>query len=164
MKTLLLLRHAKSDWHSAAASDFERPLNGRGKQAASLIGQRLAERAGRPERIISSPAKRARQTAKRIAVEIGFAKGAIEHNETIYEASLETLIDLVRSLDDRDDSVMLVGHNPGFSELGQWLTPEAPEWLPTCGLLELELPIETWRQLEAGCADLRLYDYPKKAV
>lgn len=164
MKKLTLIRHAKSDWHSSANSDFERPLNGRGKKAAPLIGQRLAERGCAPGLLISSPAKRARQTAKEIAAQIDYQQTAIEYKEEIYEASLNTLINLIGQLDDSNAEVILIGHNPGFSDLGQWLSPETPDWLPTCGLLELELPIDHWSQVEENCATLLLHDYPKKKV
>lgn len=161
MKKLTLLRHAKSDWH-AAANDYERPLNKRGRKSAVLIGQRLAKRDYHPEKLISSPAERAKQTAIKIAEQIDYPATEIEFQAEIYEAGLQTLIELVRQLDDDSDDVMLVGHNPGFSALGQWLSNEAPDWLPTCGLLRFELPIHSWAQSEENCAVLRWYDYPKK--
>ncbi len=164
MKRLTLIRHAKSDWNSAAATDFERPLNGRGKKAAPLMGERLAKRGAAPDLLLSSPAKRARQTAKRIAKELDYPAEEIEYAEEIYEASLGTLVDLLQQLDEQHREVMLIGHNPGFSDLGQWLNPAAPDWLPTCGLLELELPVERWQDASEACATLKLYDYPKKAI
>lgn len=163
MKKLTLIRHAKSDWNAAAASDFERTLNGRGKKAAPLIGQRLAQRGCDPDVLICSSAERARQTAKKIALEIDYPEGEIEYCLEIYEASRGTLINLIQGLEDSNEEAILIGHNPGFSELGEWLTAEAPDWLPTCGLLELELPIKHWSQVTEDCARLRYYDYPKKA-
>ncbi|SHJ09769.1 phosphohistidine phosphatase [Malonomonas rubra DSM 5091] len=162
MKKLTLIRHAKSDWHSSANTDFDRPLNERGKKAASLMGKRLAERGCAPELIISSPARRARQTAKRIAKQIGYAAGDIVFREQIYDAELATLLELIQQLDDRYDDIILIGHNPGFSELGEWFTDDAPEWLPTCGILELELACDLWAVTTEGCAQLVRYDYPKK--
>lgn len=164
MKHLILIRHAKSDWHSAADSDFERPLNKRGKKAAPLMGQRLAARGYDPDRMVSSPAERARQTVGEIAKEINFPQQDIEFHEAIYEADLTTLLNLVRNLDDDADTIILVGHNPGFSELGQWLSDAAPDWLPTCGLLELELPIDSWAQINEQAAELLCYDYPKNTA
>ena len=162
MKKLTLLRHAKSDWNSAATSDFDRPLNQRGKKAAPLMGTRLAERDSSPELLLSSPAKRARQTATIIAEQVDYPEERIEFAEEIYDAARLTLINLVKSLSDDFEDVMLIGHNPGFSELGEWLTPEAPDWLPTCGLLELELVCASWTEIGENCATLLLYDYPKK--
>ena len=162
MKKLILIRHAKSDWHSAAATDFDRPLNARGKKAAPLMGEQLAARSSSPDLLLSSPAKRARQTAKKIARQIAYPETEIRYDEGIYEASLTTLVKLIHRLADRCDSIILIGHNPGFSELGKWLTPEAPDWLPTCGLLELELPIDNWAETTQGCATLQQYNYPKQ--
>ena len=162
MKQLTLIRHAKSDWHSPSKTDFERPLNKRGEKAAPLMGRRLAARDCTPDCLLSSPADRARQTAEIIAREIAYPQQRIEYAEAIYDAELETLIRVVQNLSDRNTHVILVGHNPGFSELGQWLAPEAPASLPTCGLLELDLPISSWSEAIEGCAVLRLYDYPKK--
>lgn len=164
MKKLTLIRHAKSDWHSEAETDFDRPLNKRGKKAAPLMGQRLAERGCTPDLLISSPAKRARQTAKKIAQQINYPETEIAYREEIYEAGLRTLVQLVFDLDDTLDHVMLIGHNPGFSELGQWFSLEANDWLPTCGLLELELPVDYWSQVTEECATLVLYDFPKKTI
>lgn len=161
MKKLILIRHAKSDWYSTSATDFDRPLNNRGKKAALLMGQRLAIRGCCPDGCISSPAKRARQTAKKIAGQLDFLETEIEYNQAIYEARQQTLIDIVRQLDNRHDEVILIGHNPGFSSLGQWFSPDSPDWLPTCGLLEMELAIDSWAQIEEDCATALRYDYPK---
>ncbi|NOY12914.1 MAG: hypothetical protein GXP51_04295, partial [Deltaproteobacteria bacterium] len=91
MKKLILIRHAKSDWHTAAATDFDRPLNTRGKKAAPLMGERLAAHSGTPDLLLSSPAKRARQTAKKIARQIAYPETAIRYDEAIYEANLASL-------------------------------------------------------------------------
>ncbi len=162
MKSLTLIRHGKSDWQSAADSDFDRPLNGRGKKAAVTMGERLAAAGHIPDQLVSSPAKRARKTARLIATALDYPEPQIIFCDEIYEATLETLIDLLNNLDNEADSVILVGHNPGFSELGQWLTGDAPAWLPTCGLLKLELPIDSWSQSAENCAEILVYDYPKK--
>ncbi len=164
MKHLILIRHAKSSWSEFGLSDFERPLNGRGKRNAPIMGQRLAERDCSPDRLISSPAKRARKTAKIIAQEIDYPENRIEWCEEVYEASLSTLIQLVRSLDEGVDSVILIGHNPGFSSLGSWLCPASPDWLPTCGIVELQLDTDSWADAEANCGELLCYDYPKKII
>ena len=164
MKKLTLIRHGKSDWHSAAETDFDRPLNGRGKRAAVTMGERLAAANNRPDLLVSSPAKRARKTARLIAEELDYPDEKIIFCEEIYEAALETLIELIYSLDDEVDQVVMFGHNPGFSELGQWLTSAAPDWLPTCGLLELELPIDSWADTEENCAKRLSYDYPNRST
>ena len=164
MKQLTLIRHGKSDWHSFADSDFERPLNGRGKKAAATMGERLAIADKHPDLLVSSPAKRARSTARRIAKQLNYPEAQILYREEIYEADLETLIELVQNLAGEAATVLMVGHNPGFSELGQWFSSAAPDWLPTCGQLVLELPIDSWAQATENCAKLLGYDYPKKPL
>jgi len=162
MKKLVLIRHAKSDWHSDAATDFDRPLNKRGKKNAPIMAQRLATRGCSPDLILSSPARRAHETVEIIAKRLDCPTTEITFDQSIYEANLETLIKLVRGLDDELENVILVGHNPGFSELGEWFSDDAPEWLPTCGLLELELAISAWADATEGCGIVSGYDYPKK--
>ena len=161
MSDLTLIRHAKSDWDDPALSDFDRPLNRRGKQAAPLMGRRIAERRMIPELIISSPARRARSTAKRIGKAMGLEKSAILYKEELYGATLDQLIALLHALPDCRH-IAILGHNPGLSDLGQWLCAEAPEWLPTCAALTLNLPFANWRHCERGCGRLVCYDYPKK--
>lgn len=162
MKFLTLIRHAKSDWSSPELEDFERPLNRRGKEAALLMGQRLADRGLVPDLIISSPARRARKTARRLARELSYPVGRIDYVPRIYEAERDTLIELVRTLRDIPH-VVLVGHNPGFSELGRWFCPAAPEWLPTCAVLTLRVEVAQWHNVQCGCALIENYDYPKKS-
>jgi len=164
MKRLILTRHAKSSWDDRRLSDFDRPLNRRGKQAAPLMGQRLAEKNIEPDAIITSPAKRARKTAGLIAKEIDFDRAAIEEDETIYEASLTDLLALVKNLDDSQHEVMLVGHNPGFTELGNFLADKRIDNLPTCGILCIDFPAESWSEIDAGAGKLVFFDYPKKGV
>ncbi|HEY5674020.1 MAG TPA: histidine phosphatase family protein [Malonomonas sp.] len=162
MKRLILIRHGKSDWHSPADSDFDRPLNGRGNRAAVTMGERLAAADKLPDLLVSSPAKRARTTARLLAGELDYPEQQIRFCPEIYDANLETLTQLLCSMDDKIEQLLMVGHNPGFSELGQWLCHLAPDWLPTCGQLELELPIARWVEAEENCARLLGYDYPKR--
>ncbi len=162
MKRLTLIRHAKSDWHSPVDNDFDRPLNERGKRAAVTMGERLAAADKIPTLLISSPARRARTTACLLARELDYPEQQIVFAAEIYDAALETLVELLGNLDDQVDQLLMVGHNPGFSELGQWLSSASPDWLPTCGQLELELQIARWADAEEGCARLISYDYPKR--
>ncbi|PLY05425.1 MAG: hypothetical protein C0622_01675 [Desulfuromonas sp.] len=162
MKRLTLIRHAKSAWGDPALDDFDRPLNSRGKTAAPRMGEHLARDGLCPDLIVSSPAKRARKTARLIARELDYPAEAILYRQQIYEAELDTLIELVHGLPE-EEHVMLVGHNPGMSELGQWFNPEAPDWLPTCAVLTLELDIGAWQNAACGSGVIGRYDYPKKA-
>lgn len=161
MKRLTLIRHAKSDWDSGATTDFDRPLNRRGNKAAALMGARILARGTCAELLISSPARRAIETVQLLAQELEIPKEEIVFQKDIYDASLATLIELLHGFP-AQEHIALIGHNPGLSDLGVWLCPQAPGWLPTCGVLELKLSIDFWSAAESGCATLLYYDYPKK--
>ena len=162
MKRLTLIRHAKSDWSDASLSDFDRPLNERGKKAAPMMGKRIAKRRDTPELLISSPAKRALKTALLISKELGLSKKNIREQLDIFEAKEKTLIKIIQGLS-KQKYVALVGHNPGLSDLANWLCPDSPEWLPTCAVLTLELDVDSWSRVKQGCGRILVYDYPKKA-
>jgi phosphohistidine phosphatase len=161
MKRLTLVRHAKSSWKDPELADFDRPLSKRGKQDAPLMGERLAGLNPRPELIISSPAKRARKTAKLIARELELPDDRLILETEIYEAEPEILLKMVRGLDDRWAHVLLVGHNPGLTELGNLLADCGIANIPTCGVLCLDFDAEAWKSLGPRSGTLIFYDYPK---
>jgi phosphohistidine phosphatase len=161
MKILTLIRHAKSDWSDPDLADFDRPLNGRGKRAAPLMGLRLSKRTELPELIFTSAAKRARKTAKLIAQQLQLDKEDIIIRSELYAACRTKLVECIQNFPD-SVHIALVAHNPELTELGQWLCSKSPEWLPTCALLTLKLKIEGWDQLERDCGEILNYDYPKK--
>ncbi len=140
MKKLFLLRHAKSSWDNAGLSDFERPLNDRGLKTAPLVGTAMRERGFQPQIIISSNAKRAKQTAELIKT-FAQLEREIEFDGRIYAASTSELITVAQEINDQFESAMLVGHNPGFEGLVQFLTGEF-ETMPTAALAVIELSIE----------------------
>jgi phosphohistidine phosphatase len=158
-RELLILRHAKSDWDSSAASDFERPLNRRGKQDAPKVGTWLYREGLVPDRVISSPAERARQTAIKVCKRLEIAKNRIFWEPDIYEASLEDLLGVLARCPDAAATVLLIGHNPGLEILlhhlcGDDLDPPADgKLMPTATLARLEMP-EHWSPLLRGCAQL----------
>jgi phosphohistidine phosphatase len=145
MKTLLVLRHAKSSWSKPELADQDRPLNQRGKREAPRIGRLLRKEELLPELILSSPAKRARKTAEMVAEESGWS-GEIIRMEAFYPGDPQAYIEALRALPDEPDRVMVVGHNPGLEELLETLTGES-EPLPTAALAQVELPIQSWRDL-----------------
>jgi phosphohistidine phosphatase len=147
MKKLLLLRHAKSSWADSSLPDFERPLNERGQRAAPLVGKFMRERQLRPDLIISSPAKRTRET---IALVLDAARLETEtrYDERIYEATLARLLEVVSQIEDDKREVMLVGHNPGFENLLERLTNES-ERMPTAALALVTLNAEKWDEAAA---------------
>lgn len=147
MKTLLILRHAKSSWKDSEIADHERPLNKRGKKDAPRMGRLLREEGLQPDLIISSTARRARSTAEAVAEESGFG-GDVQLSQDLYAAGSEAYIDALHSLPDEIASVLVVGHNPGLEELLENLSGEN-ESLPTAALARVTLPILHWQELTA---------------
>ncbi|MCZ6676151.1 MAG: histidine phosphatase family protein [Candidatus Poribacteria bacterium] len=145
MKTLLILRHAKSSWNDIELADHDRPLNKRGKRDAPRMGQLLREQGLVPDQIISSTAKRARQTAKRVAKASGYT-GKITLTRAFYHASPEAYFAVLSDLPDDYQRVMVVGHNPGMEELVARLT-RRPEIMTTAALAHVSLPIEHWYEV-----------------
>ncbi|GAB4145551.1 MAG: histidine phosphatase family protein [Planctomycetaceae bacterium] len=145
MKTLLLLRHAKSSWDDSSLEDYDRPLNKRGKKAAPKMGYVILEENILPDAIITSPARRARETAFLVAEECGFG-GAIEVDLALYPTSSASCIDVLSNLSEDIDTVLLVAHNPGLEQLVESLTGTY-ERLPTAALVQLCLEIDDWTDL-----------------
>ena len=164
MKLLTLIRHAKSSWKEPGMEDFARPLNRRGKRDAVRMGQRLAASGFRPDVLISSPAKRARGTTRRLAKEIGYPKSQIVLEEGIYHAASERLLAIVRALDDTHAHAALVGHNPGFSELSSLLCREFNDEMPPGGVVRLQLAVSSWQEVSRQCGALLDFDYPKREL
>jgi phosphohistidine phosphatase len=148
MKTLLLLRHAKSSWKDKDDNDFDRPLNQRGMKAAPAIGRTMSKRKLRPGLVLSSPAERARQTIQ-LVIEGAGIKTDLRYDERIYEATGARLFEIVTQLEDDSEMAMLVGHNPGLEELLEILTGESHR-LPTGALVCIELDIDKWSKCRAG--------------
>src|SRR2546421_2803791 len=121
MKTLLLLRHAKSSWADPGQPDFERPLNERGRASAPVMGRFLARRMLKPDVVVCSPAERARETAA-LALEAAELSPPMRYDTRIYEAGAARLVEVVREIAEPAASAMLVGHNPGMEELITLLT------------------------------------------
>lgn len=145
MKTLYLLRHAKSSWDDTTLSDLDRPLNARGLNAAPFMGALMKERGLTPEHIISSPATRARETAALVR-DAADLKNEIEYDERIYNASVGALLSVIAEIDDRIKSVLIVGHNPGSEGLIQYLTGAIVS-MPTAALAVIELDLKAWNSI-----------------
>jgi phosphohistidine phosphatase len=162
MKTLYLLRHAKSSWKDADLSDIDRPLNKRGKINAPEMGKHFKRLKIKPDLIVSSPAKRAFNTATIVAKEMGYEEKNIKIDMALYGANIEQLLNTITNLEPSLDRVMLVGHNPGLTQLANFLGGENIENLPTCGLIRLDQEIKKWSSFKSGKAKLILFEYPKK--
>ena len=146
MKTLVLVRHAKSSWDEPGLDDHERPLNERGLRNAPLMGHRLAERGTVPDVIRSSTAVRARSTAQLMARAMGLMHEHVELDERLYGASPETILDIASEVDDGIGTVMIVAHDPGLSDLAFSLSDSTIEHMPTCAVAEFRFDVETWRE------------------
>lgn len=154
-RTLLLMRHGKSDWEAGAADDFSRPLASRGKRNSRRIGQWLAGHALRPELVIASPAARALQTAVRVCKALDIPPGHIVQDERLYLASPPTLLEVIGQLPAGTPTALLVGHNPGLEELLAGLLGDAVphpadgKLMPTAALACLQFAAG-WKRQEAG--------------
>jgi phosphohistidine phosphatase len=146
MKTLLVLRHAKSSWNDPALDDHERPLNERGSRDGPRIGELLREYGLIPDIVISSDALRAQLTAQAVAEAARYA-GEILLDRRLYIASAADIILLLRTVRENAEKIMIVGHNPGLEELVEQLTGERQD-LPTAALAQIVLPIDRWRDLK----------------
>lgn len=159
MKTLYVLRHAKSSWDDPDLADFDRPLNARGRAAAPFMGETIARYGLAPDLVLSSPAVRARETALLVKEAAGM-NSEIRHDERIYEASPQTLRQVAASIDDNVDSAMIVGHNPGIEGFIRFLTGRL-EAMPTAALAVIDLEVGSWRELEPESGTLRKLIRPK---
>lgn len=145
MKTLLLMRHAKSSWKDHDLEDQLRPLNKRGKKDAPLMGLLIREKELTPQQILSSTAERARETTQSIIETTGFT-GKVEYLESFYLGEPENYLDVLHFLPDDVERVMIMGHNPGLEGLLQILTG-AVEPLSTAAIAYIVLPIRHWSEL-----------------
>lgn len=161
MKTLYILRHAKSSWKDPTLTDHQRPLNKRGKRNVPLMGERLKTRTVRPDRIISSDARRALDTAIPIAEILDVDPATIKREPRLYHASQGQMVKLLKGLKDSWEKVMIVGHNPGLTELANRFLPHPLSNLPTAGVVELEFAIDTWKAIDARRLVHSSVDYPK---
>lgn len=161
MKTLYIVRHAKSSWDDPYLDDFDRPLNGRGKRNVPDMGQRLSKLGVKPDLLLSSPANRAITTARGIASVIGYSKDDISQNRGLYHASSSSIIEIISETDDQVNTLMIFGHNPGFTSLISALSGFNLYNLPTCGICGIRFPINSWRAIHTLKGEKFYYDYPK---
>jgi phosphohistidine phosphatase len=160
MKRLYLVRHALAETPGSAMKDFDRELVLSGISEAAKLGKKLAEKQFHPDKLISSDAARAQQTARYIAEQISYPLRDIVYNNEIYEASVRRLINVVNSLEEKIESCLLVGHNPGLSDFAEVLTGETIGSLPTGGLVKIEFEVRSWQEVVAGSGFLRVFDCP----
>jgi phosphohistidine phosphatase len=163
MKTVILVRHAKSSWKDSSLKDFDRPLNKRGKRDALFMGKKLKDRQLMPDLILSSPAKRAKKTATSIAEEIGYPKKKIRYDDKMYHSGEQALLEIVRNQDDGHGTIMLFGHNPELGDLAEMLLKRDPVYtIPTTGVYCIRFAVPSWKNVQEGKGETVFFDYPKR--
>jgi phosphohistidine phosphatase len=161
MRLLTVVRHAKSSWDYSELSDFERPLNDRGRRDAPQMAKRMLKVPPRPDLLLSSPATRALTTARLFADETGIKTQDVAVDAKIYDASVDALLKVVRGLDDGARHVVLFGHNPGVSELAHLLADCPFDEFPTCGVARFEFAAKSWADVAPHDGKLLHFIYPK---
>ena len=162
-KRVVLIRHAKSSWANPLQSDFERPLNDRGHQDAPMMGKRLKDAGIIPDKIISSTAKRASQTARHIAKSIGYPEDRIEWQEEMYHCVPAVFEEVIYALDDALETIFIVAHNPGISEFAADLdSSKTVHHMPTCAVVGIQMDADRWSDFRLAGKKLFLNDTPKR--
>ena len=170
MRTLLVLRHAKSSWDDARLDDFQRPLAPRGIKAARRMGRHMRDSGLVPERALASPAVRTRETIDIVRAELGLGEMPVDFDAALYLAEPAVLIARLQRVPAGVRRLLLVGHNPGLQELallliGEKRSPESDEIaakFPTAALAAIRLDIADWSDVAPGCGRLTHYMTPRK--
>ncbi|MBN2012574.1 histidine phosphatase family protein [candidate division KSB1 bacterium] len=162
MKTLILIRHAKSSWKHPDLSDFDRPLNHRGKSDAPMMAARLNDRSIQPEIILSSPANRALTTAQHFANTLGIPDDAIQTVPTLYMQGISAMLSVIQNLADDCHTAALFAHNPDITGMANFLSNTYVDNIPTCGIFCMEMKITTWREVAEHSGTVLFFDYPKR--
>jgi phosphohistidine phosphatase len=160
MRTLTLLRHARSSHDAPTEADFDRPLNRRGMRAAERIGRFIADEGLTFDRVLASPAVRVRETIAGVEAGLGRPLGA-EYDRRLYLAGADSLFDIIAETADAVGHLLLVGHNPGLSRLAEWVTgDERLGELPTAALVSACGELHDWQALGAGCLEREHFESP----
>ena len=162
MKTLFLVRHAKSSRDDPALPDKDRPLNDRGMRDAPRVGERLAKRGVTPDLILSSPAQRALTTAEIIAKKLDYKLKDIVVDERLYASTADGLLAVIHELGDKPKHVLLFGHNPELTELAHRLSGTITD-MPTCAVAEFALDIKSWSNVGKQAPAKVILHYPKES-
>lgn len=161
MKTLILVRHAKSSWDDLGLNDFDRPLNDRGKKDAPKMAERLFKKKIGIDAFISSPAKRAARTAKFFAEELKEKKKDIIYKTELYLASENVFYDVIEKTDDEFNTIAVFSHNPGITDFANDLTEIKIDNIPTCGVFAVRIDVKHWADIKDAKKEFWFFDYPK---
>lgn len=162
MKTIVLMRHAKSDRKTKKLRDIERPLNKRGLRDAAEMGTYMKSSQVKTQLIISSPAIRALKTAELVAGELNIDYNEIITDPNLYLESKSTIMNCIKKLDDKYESIFIVSHNPGLTDLVNYLTIETIKNIPTSGIVAMRVDVQNWAELDMGNWELIFFESPKK--
>lgn len=160
-KYLYLVRHAKSSWDDPSLDDYHRPLSARGERDAPDMGHRLSQRKVIPDLMLASPATRALTTCQLIAEKLEYPLEAIEKDEDIYLGSSDDLLEVVRQIEVTWRTVLLFGHNPGFTDFANKLNKTDINNIPTCGVVLCQFDVDKWEEIRYGSGKQLFFDYPK---
>lgn len=161
---LYLIRHAKSSWDDLDLKDFDRPLNERGKKDAPRMGKRLKEKEIYPDIMLCSPAKRALETCKAIAKVLSFPEEKIKTDKRLYHANEDQLLKVVKEIEDlkdKEEVVMIFGHNPGLTHFANSFLSENIDNIPTCGVVGSKVSVKSWKEVRFGSGEMKFFDFPK---
>lgn len=164
MKTLILMRHAKSSWAEPMQNDFDRPLNDRGKQDAPEMAKRLLKKNSVPDLIVCSTAKRTHKTARLVAGELKYNEQDILREHELYEAHVNDMLHVIRQFDDEKNTILLIAHNPTITSMVGYLTGAYIENMPTAGQASVSFAFKTWKQVAQETGKLNWFDYPKSML
>lgn len=161
IKTLYLIRHAKSSWKDIDASDFERGLTKKGKKAIEMIGSYLMLRGTKPDHILASCAARTQETADRLSKKLSY-EGHIDYLQELYFTDTETLKELLSMQDDAHETIFVIGHNPQITDMANMLIDEHISKIPTMGIVAIEFDVSKWSDIFQQKGRLDFFIYPKQ--
>lgn len=161
LKTLILVRHAKSDWGNPGLDDIERPLNERGKKDAPAMARRLLDKKVKIGLFVTSPAKRAARTAKTFAEEYGVKKKHLIFREELYLPAPDVFYEVLAGMDDDINDIAVFSHNNGITDFANQLTTTRIDNIPTCGVFAVKADVDSWKDFKEAKKEFWFFDYPK---
>lgn len=161
MKTVLLIRHAKSSWDDPLMVDFDRPLNERGKKDAPIMARRLKDKRIFIDAFISSPAKRAKKTAKLFAEVFKYNENKLIYKSELYHADAEVFYNVLETVDNENNSIAVFSHNPGITYFVNELTEVKVDDMPTCAVFAIHVDCSKWKDFRKAKKKFLFFDYPK---
>ncbi len=162
MKTLLIIRHAKSSWGNPNFQDFDRPLNNRGERDAPFMAKLISNKSIKPDVIVSSPANRAYATAIEFAKAFGYPEKKINMDKGIYSHGQGHILSILRNLASNINTICIFGHNPDLTYLATYLSGQLFDNVPTCGVVCIDFDVDVWGDIDNQNGTLRFFEYPGK--